>query len=245
MCSPPPLGLTKWALMEEALLCWWASNGDGGSTTARFSLSLWDSTELDLCSGTSFGAGFVWSGIGHSVWFFLLGHELFIFMTYRVKSSKSSAITSFHFMTISMTTGHPKLPSCSVFVHTAPMVTTKWTNSQYIIISHHSYTMLPVKVGQVSLPHEIRWGMHREVLMESGVNGTMSWFCSCSFSSSLAALMCSSVPCHFLTSLLVLIFAMSILYIALWSLSIFSWGHTTNRPIIQNKRNTFLEILVC
>lgn len=36
MRSPPPLGLAKWALMEEVLLCWWAANGDGGSTTAPF-----------------------------------------------------------------------------------------------------------------------------------------------------------------------------------------------------------------
>lgn len=55
MCSPPPLGLAKWALMEEALLCWWASNGDGGSTTAPFSTILWDSTELDYCSGRRIG----------------------------------------------------------------------------------------------------------------------------------------------------------------------------------------------
>lgn len=53
LCSPPPLGLAKWALMEEALLCWWASNGDRGSPTAPFSMILWDNPEPIPCLGMS------------------------------------------------------------------------------------------------------------------------------------------------------------------------------------------------
>lgn len=101
MRSPPPLGLAKWALMEGVLLCWWASNGDGGSMTAPFSMTLWDNTDysysvqgrlLVMSFKKSQRGSFVGSSSWQSVGFSVLSHALLIFMTCRERSGKSRTV---------------------------------------------------------------------------------------------------------------------------------------------------------